>query len=103
MTCLCEGLYKLPVYVCRQDLLTVGNVCGSQDYFKDPVRAEDGYLYERSSIMQCIEKHGPFSPITTLPLTIEGLQESPATLVTMAEILSQFTDDERQQFQAVVY
>jgi len=43
------------------------------DLFHDPVRAQDGHVYERQAITQWIQEHGT-SPFTRQPLEVDQLQ-----------------------------
>lgn len=43
------------------------------ELFRDPVRAQDGHVYERQAITQWIQEHGT-SPLTRQPLQIDQLQ-----------------------------
>jgi hypothetical protein len=43
------------------------------DVYRDPVRAGDGYVYERSAIIRWIEEQGT-SPLTREPLNVNDLR-----------------------------
>ena len=64
---------------------------------EDPVRAEDGYIYERVCISSWIAiKHT--SPMTNEPLTDRTLTPAKSTITTMQEIAGHLSPVARQCF-----
>ena len=63
-----------------------------QEVFVEPVRAADGYAYERSSITAWLRDHDT-SPATNLPLPSKRLQTIPGAVVFMQRLVAMLSSN----------
>ena len=63
-----------------------------QEVFVEPVRAADGYAYERSSITAWLRDHDT-SPATNVPLPNKRLQTIPGAVAFMQRLVAELSSD----------